>query len=206
MADKNILLVEGKDDLHVLSSLFLYHNIPESFVIKEYVGVPQLLESLPVQFKSSELERIGVLLDANANLVGRWESLRNIAMKSGYNNVPARPDSSGTIVKQQNKPVLGFWLMPNNTLPGMLEDFVQFLVPAGDVLWTLASDCVQSIPKQEQRFADAHRIKAHIHTWLAWQEDPGTPMGLAITKRYFQGDAPQAQQLIKWIRQLFLDE
>ncbi|MCI0697091.1 hypothetical protein L0337_34435 [candidate division KSB1 bacterium] len=96
--------------------------------------------------------------------------------------------------------------MPENTVPGMLENFVQFLVPVGDVLWTLADDCLQRIPKPEQRFSDAHRIKAHIHTWLAWQEDPGTPMGLAITKRYFKGDAPEVQKLIAWVQRLFFEK
>jgi Protein of unknown function (DUF3226) len=206
MADKNILFVEGKDDLYVLRHLILYHGIPESFAIKETEGVERLLESLPIRLKASERERIGVLLDANADLAGRWESLRNISVKSGYTNVPTLPESSGTIIKQLDKPMIGFWLMPNNTLPGMLENFVQLLVPSDDALWALADDCLQRIPKQEQRFLDSHRIKAQIHTWLAWQENPGTPMGLAITKRYLKGDAPLAQQLIKWIRRLFFDE
>lgn len=206
MADKNVLLVEGKDDRHVLHHLCLHHHIQENFVIKENEGVEKLLESLPIQLKSSELERMGVVLDANADLAGRWGSLRNIVIKSGYNNVPEFPDSSGTIIKQPNKPVIGFWLMPENTIPGMLENFVQFLVPEGDCLWTLASDCLQRIPKQEQCFSDWHRVKAHIHTWLAWQEDPGTPMGLAITKRYFKGDVPEAQKLIAWIQRLFFEK
>lgn len=178
MSDRNVLLVEGKDDRHVLHHLFLHHDIPESsFAIEENEGVERLLESFPVQLKRSDLERLGVVLDANSDIAARWESLRNIAIKSGYRNMPTLPDSSGTIIKQQNKPVVGFWLMPENTVPGMLEDFVQFLVPPDDVLWSLANDCLQSIPKQEQRFLESHRIKAHIHTWLAWQKDPGTPMG-----------------------------
>ena len=205
MADPNVLLVEGKDDLHVLRHLLLYHSITEPFIIKENEGVDRLLESLPVQLKRSGLERLGVVLDANANLPGRWETLRNIVIRSGYKDVPILPESSGTIIKQLDKPLVGFWLMPENTLPGMLEDFVRFLVPPDDVLWTLANECLQLIPKQEQRFLDSHRIKAHIHTWLAWQEDPGTPMGLAITKRYFKGDAPYALKFIAWVRRLFLE-
>lgn len=78
MADKQVLLVEGKDDRYVLHHLFLYHHIPESFVIRESEGVQQLLESLPIQLKSSDLEKIGVVLDANTDLAGRWEALRNI--------------------------------------------------------------------------------------------------------------------------------
>jgi hypothetical protein len=46
-------------------------------------------------------------------------------------------------------------------------------------------------------------MKAQLHTWLAWQEQPGTPLGLAITNRYLDADALHAQQLMDWIRQLF---
>src|SRR5436190_24268592 len=35
--------------------------------------------------------------------------------------------------------------------------------------------------------------KALIHTWLAWQEKPGRPLGLAITARYFDATASYAQ-------------
>lgn len=46
-------------------------------------------------------------------------------------------------------------------------------------------------------------VEAQLHTWLAWQEQPGTPLGLAITNRYFDANAPHAQQLIAWVRRLF---
>ena len=46
-------------------------------------------------------------------------------------------------------------------------------------------------------------MKAQLHTWLAWQEQPGTPLGLAITNRYLDANAPHAQKLMDWIRQLF---
>ena len=53
------------------------------------------------------------------------------------------------------------------------------------------------------RFKEAHVAKARIHTWLAWQEEPGKPLGQAITKKFFDSSAPQAQQFIDWIRNLF---
>ena len=48
-----------------------------------------------------------------------------------------------------------------------------------------------------------YRSKALIHTWLAWQEDPGTPLGLAVTKRYLDGDHALAQQFVQWLLRLF---
>jgi hypothetical protein len=93
--------------------------------------------------------------------------------------------------------------MPDNQLPGMIEHFVEFLVPDGDPLWVQAAQCVAAIPATERRFAENHTIKAHVHTYLAWQSDPGTPLGLAITKRYLDANLPHAHRLIAWLRRLF---
>jgi len=94
--------------------------------------------------------------------------------------------------------------MPDNTLSsGMLEHFIGFLVPAGDPLWYRAEDCIEHIPPETRRFPPQHQIKAHVHTWLAWQIEPGAPLGQAITKRYLDADAPHARQLIAWLRRLF---
>ena len=42
-----------------------------------------------------------------------------------------------------------------------------------------------------------------IHTWLAWQDDPGRPFGQAVTKRYFDSDGPHVQGLLDWLTRLF---
>lgn len=204
-ANKNRLLVEGKDDKHVFGHLFSHHGIAEDIItIKEKIGFEHLLKDLPVELKGSELERLGVVVDADTNLIGRWQSLRDILTnKAGYSIPPSAPLPEGAIIRQENLPVVGVWLMPNNQLPGILEDFVGFLVPKGDPLWNKAGECVNSIHQEHRRFSVAKQPKAHIHTWLAWQEEPGTPLGSAITKRYLDADAPHAQQLMEWVRRLF---
>jgi hypothetical protein len=93
--------------------------------------------------------------------------------------------------------------MPDNTIPGMLEDFMGLLIPAGDVLWPMAQDIVVQVVAKDRRFPQTQEIKAKMHTWLAWQEEPGKPMGQAITKRYLDANAPHARQLVQWIRTLF---
>ncbi len=93
--------------------------------------------------------------------------------------------------------------MPDNKVAGMIEDFASFLIPDGDNLWVRATNCVQQIPKEERRFRETYQMKALLHTWLAWQEEPGTPIGLAITRRYLDTNAPHAHLLMRWIRRLF---
>ena len=92
--------------------------------------------------------------------------------------------------------------MPDNILPGDLERFVSFLVPANDTLWSRAKTTISDIPDQDRRFG-SKKSKAEIHTWLAWQQEPGRPLGVAIRARYLDPDAPKAQQFVKWLRELF---
>ncbi|HST61263.1 MAG TPA: DUF3226 domain-containing protein, partial [Longimicrobium sp.] len=56
-----------------------------------------------------------------------------------------------------------------------------------------------------RRFSPVHRSKALIHTWLAWQEQPGSPMGQAIGKRDLDAQAPQAQRFVAWLQRLMVD-
>jgi len=204
MTAQNKLLVEGKDDLYVVCSLLEHYHVPEVFKIKSKDGIENLLETLDVELEESGLARMGILVDADQDLAARWQSLRDRLHRFGYPIVPQDPDPLGTVIVQDDLPVVGIWVMPDNHLPGMLEDFVGFLVPDGDhSLWERAGRAVDDIPPEERKFPLERRSKAHVHTWLAWQEDPGKPLGLAITARYLDPDVAEARAFIAWIRRLF---
>ena len=73
--------------------------------------------------------------------------------------------------------------MPDNRSPGKLEDFARRLVRSGDEgLWDYAGQAASGSSSQGAKFAPKDQVKAHVHTFLAWQDVPGVPMGLAITK------------------------
>lgn len=202
MADEYVLLVEGKDDDSVFFHLLNHHQIPESrFKRKKKEGFSQVINDLDVEPDASGLERLGIVVDADVDLSARWQSLRNKLISCGYPDVPNAPLPEGTIVQEADRPLVGVWVMPDNVLPGMLEDFIRALVPDSDSLWNRAENCVNEISEPERRFSAVS--KAYVHTWLAWQEEPGTLMGAAINKRYLNADALSAQQLMAWIRRLF---
>ncbi len=204
MADKNVLLVEGSDDFHVTGHLLGHNKIPEGIItIKKKGGYPNLLGTLKVELQASDLEKIGIVVDADTDLSNRWQELHYRFDEAGYTSLPKSPEADGTIIQQKDLPKAGIWLMPDNKLPGILEDFVKFLVPANDLLLDKSLECVNSIPEEQRRFAPQHHSKAHIHTWLAWQKEPGTPLGSAITKRYLDADVSHARQFIRWIRRLY---
>ena len=90
--------------------------------------------------------------------------------------------------------------MPNNQLPGMLEDFIASLTPEGDELLDYAQHCIDGLPHRPFGYAES---KALIHTWLAWQEEPGKPLGLALTFHYLDSHSPYALKIVDWVQRLF---
>lgn len=226
MAVTNVMLVEGPDDWNVF-----YHLIRQHYSEKQVIAIRKgdlrpRLEPIPdevkyIQFdvvksdsyfkpkalsaklKASDLERIGLVVDADSDLEVRWLKLRDALAICGYRELPTVPAVGGMVIEQEDYPTVGVWIMPDNELPGKIEDFIAYLQPASDTLWTRAQEAVEQIPAEERRFKTQSAIKAAIHTWLAWQEEPGTPMGQAITKHYLDATAPHALKLLAWLRRLF---
>lgn len=196
------LLVEGPDDIHLIKNVAREYGVilEPNVEIHPCGGVHNLIhESLPIHLKGS-YDSVGVVVDADLDVAARWQSLRDQLRAAGY-NAPTEPAADGLILVS-HKPIVGVWLMPDNTLPGTLEDFAQQLIPSDDPLWPRARAAVEAIPEEERRFVPAATRKAEIHTFLAWQESPGTPLGLAVTKQYFRTDAVLCQRFAAWLRRL----
>jgi hypothetical protein len=206
MAGRNILLVEGKDDEHVLKHVCGTRDVQELDEIKEQGSVEKLLENFPVRLKESDVEALGVVIDADTDLAARWDSLRNRLILVEYENVPEDPAPDGTILDPPAGtllPRVGIWIMPDNQSEGILENFLRFLVPAGSALFEHVESSVAAIPEGERRFTELAKPKAIIHTWLAWQEEPGKPLGTAITARYLDSGVAQVDDLVSWLNRLF---
>lgn len=95
-----VLLVEGRDDKHVFYSLLKHYGVPDQFEIRDADGIEQLKDAFAAGLVSSELELLGVVVDADSDLTARWLSLRNTMINTGYKAVPMMPDTNGTIIKQ----------------------------------------------------------------------------------------------------------
>ena len=205
---RRILLVEGVDDEHVMKHICGNHGIPHLDEIKEHGGAPNLLESVPVRIKASEEgDIVGIVIDADTNLRTRWQSIRDRITTMGYENAPEAPVPGGTIIDPPDGtllPRLGIWVMPDNRTDGILEDFLRFLVPQPSVLLDHAENSVADIPEGERRFRPREdEPKAVIHTWLAWQREPGRPFGTAITERFLDSNVAEARVIASWLRRLF---
>lgn len=203
----NRLIFEGSDDKHVVMNLLFNHEhngerLCEHFAEKVKDGVDHLIDTLNEELKATDLGCLGVILDADTDLAKQWARVTRVLDEHGCRQVPAAPSTNGTIVETTDKKKIGIWVMPDNKGVGALEDFVGKLIADGDVLWPKAQSDVNGIRHEDRRFKETYLSKAYVHTWLAWQEEPGTRMGETFKKKYLDPNHPQANVFVNWIRRL----
>lgn len=203
------LLVEGLDDQHSVLHLMARHGFDwnDSSVPRPYIlstgSIDRLLESLAVSLKS--FNRVGVLVDADTSPLQRWAQLRDRAMRAGI-KIPEAPAPEGTIVPGPLPGSrIGFWLMPDNLNSGTLEVFLGKLVPEADPTWSWAEEAVREARNRGARCKETDHPKSWLHTWLAWQERPGIPFGIALQAQVFRHDTEDALRFVAWFKRLFVD-
>lgn len=222
---KQLLIVEGKEDAIVIGTLvknkalFIVefpqrHEKRGSLPIvqgRNYEGVSTLLENLEadlaVDLKAGYTD-IALVLDADKEMHSQWQAVKNRLLKLDF-NMPEHPHTEGVLAFHQTDDTvkIGVWLMPDNRSNGMLEDFVKMLVPDNDLMLVKATKIVNEIKveiAEINRFRDVHLAKAEIHTWLAWQQEPGSPMGQAIIKKYLSTDNDVCESFLDWLKSVFL--
>ena len=206
---RNILLVEGPNDEHVVKHICGNRDVPHLDEIKPLGNVESLLDAIPVQLRAAEEgDVVGVVLDADTNFDARWQSIHHALESVGYEAVPDQPLSEGTIIDAPaggHLPRAGVWLMPNNRKRGIMEDFLRFLVPSPSALFDHVKESVATIPPADRLFRAVSEPKAIIHTWLAWQKEPGMPLGAAISARFLDANVSQVDVLVAWLMRLFFD-
>ena len=219
---KRILLVEGKNDQHVMWNLFEVRKVPETFKVEcpktepdvdEAGGIQNLFESIPRQLRASGLERLAVVVDANdKGPATRWQTIRNRLLDQGYKGIPKAHSAGGTVFELSLRPQtprsvrFAVWIMPDNGSPGMLEDFVAQLIREDDGMLPLVDRFLESIPKEQQRFREQHRPKARIHSWIAVGERPGRPMGQAIkADEQLDANHPAVQPFLDWVQRALVE-
>lgn len=200
--DHNVL-VEGYDDLFVVTNLLEHYSVPQVFSVEQFGGVDPLIESFEVRLKAGHTVAIVFDADTDPRMRQRWGAVMEALGRQGYTSLPVSPLPNGTLIKQPGRSNVGIWVMPDNSYPGILEDFAARLVPNGDELWRMARDAVDKVPSSPARFETKDTAKARMHTWLAWQRQPGLPLGTAIKLKYLNPSVPEAAVFIAWVRSVF---
>jgi hypothetical protein len=213
------LIVEGENDIRVIAQFWMSCNLHkvkgyeekrrfEKEFVKIAGGIEPLKEQLQSILKSdlSDIESIGIIVDADENPLAKWDSIKHILENKGYTNLPSGLPLEGMVIEQVGLPKIGLWVMPDNRLPGYLEHFYESLIKAEDNLKPAVATAIQSLYDQNiTRFTEIRRQKAFVHTWLSWQETPGASMGLTMQGKsdLFDFLQPNAQAFLAWSKQVF---
>lgn len=210
MRKQYVLLVEGIDDKHVIWALCEKHNVPQTFEIKDRGGIDGVLASFKLQLRTADNNpRIGIVVDADENLNSRWDSVVSILKETGKyecDNLVLPKEGLVIAPKDKTYPKVGVWLMPDNNQNGMLEDFITALAAPDDVLMKKSEEVLTELETEGiQNYKPVHRSKAKIHTYLAWQDVPGRPMGQAITANILDVNSELAEKFANWLKELFND-
>ena len=208
------LYVEGKDDIHAIRNLLVRNGInlpirkqpvgdvaPSVPELQETNGKQKLLDTIKTAVPVSSDRPVGFVLDADDRPQDRWSAVRARLREFELdppNDIPA--DGYITDVERY-KTRVDVWLMPDNRQEGALEKFLMDLIDKDD-------DCL--LPLAESSTQEAHdkgakfpMPKAVLHTWLAWQKNPGLPYGAAINAQFFRHDSPATLAFVAWYKRLF---
>ncbi len=209
-----LLLVEGDEDLRVIPE-FMERHIPwgkaADFAtwpakIIPSDGVEALLKPgfIEAGLKSPGLKSLGIVIDANGDPAGRWQSIRARVVQQ----MPAVPDAlpaEGLVMTNEGGLKFGVWLMPDCVSTGMLETFLAtFVREQSEALWLFGeATCRQAKSLHNAPFKEVHFDKARVHAWLAVQDPPGQQIHSAILQKTLTVDSPSARPFVAWFRKLF---
>jgi hypothetical protein len=210
---KNVLLVEGQDELRTIPELIEINGINWGtrknpvVLLRDCEGCENIIDKnvIAVELKADGIEALGILLDADEYPLDRWTAIRNACHNSGMiAGIPDELPVEGLILEADNGVRVGIWMMPDNQLPGMLETFLGYLLPLDtSSLWELAEETIEKAKVKGAPFTEYHRDKAQIYSWLAWQKPPGRQLHQAIKERILDPQHPEAQRFVSWFRQLY---
>jgi hypothetical protein len=211
------LIVEGKDAI-ALSEICRKRGLsaPKDYkspskykaeFVKPADGVDKVKLVLREELQSPDVTNIGVILDANdVGVEGRFSALKNIIEETLNLTIPKETTISESGFHYKNETLtIGIWVMPNNVDNGYLENFICSMISEKEAdLWNFVNEKVDElIDKKLQKFSAVKKQKALLHTYLAWQESPGLPMGTALTSNFIDANSHAADSFVKWFQKVF---
>ena len=202
---RRALFVEGQDDLHALRHLLWRRGVQlDDIAIEKRGGATTMLRVIAPEVRARTGGVIGFVIDANDQPRDRWRAVANRLREVRVDVDGELPSEQGFIGKSGYYGTrVGVWLMPDNLSPGAIENFLRDLIASDDALFGLATDATRRATKLGASFKPGDRRKAELHSWLAWQREPGLPYGTAIRARYFSDASPAADRFLDWFCELF---
>ena len=204
-AHSRTLFIEGTDDEHAIGQLLVRRGFdPQAFpAFEDSGGKEGVLRAIRVAIRAATGGAVGFVLDANDDPGSTWERvtsrLGSVGVEAPHEIPPGGFEAESKVYAAR----VGVWLMPDNRQTGALEDFLRDLIDEGDPLLPHAEDSASKAKELGAGYAESDTGKAVLHTWLAWQKEPGRPYGVAIKARYFGANSAAAEKFLAWFERVF---
>jgi hypothetical protein len=219
----NKLHVEGVNDINVISALLKRHGLDTErgyrhLDIKASGSVEELLAIMPDVITAASDRPVGFVFDIDIEIKNRWAAVCGSLQKAGVTPPPNCPPIGYLDKITDYQCRFGVWLMPDCATDSLkLENLCQSLIPNDDPLWPVAKISVSEVirilgeansaiideDKRWKTFRDVDRIKAEIHTWLAWQHKPGCQLGEAVNAHILRHDSQESIAFLRWLKDLY---
>ena len=210
-----ILLVEGDNDKRVIPEFIEQNGILWEPKRQEYIVQIKAKDSkenllneteIKTELKASGLKALGIIVDADENPPKRMQRIEQIYTSLGK-KLNDNLSSDGFIFQLSSDIKFGIWMMPDNQNQGMLETFLSYLIednnPSTNSLWQYVQEVVTEASKRGATYKEVHLDKARIHTWLAWQDEPGNQLHQAIKYKILNSSHPKGQSFLRWFKELY---
>ena len=211
-----LLLVEGPTEQRLVPELMRANgaawdddavgvDVP---LIKDLGGVRNILKrgAISSEARASGLQSLGIIVDANGDVFQRWTAIKN-RCSDELPDLPPMPDqipSNGLVCPRPDGSMFGVRILPDNQHQGALEHFLLNLVPSDAAgLLELARESVQAARAIGAPVRDHDVTKSTAHTWLAWQENPGLQLHIAVKNRVLDANHPESAPFVSWFQRLF---
>jgi hypothetical protein len=205
------LLVEGAKDCRLIPYLIEALGLFWGPKGAEIVGIDacgsftELIRPgvIDVEIKRSGLTHLGIVVDADVHLLGRWQSV-TAKCRQYFPDIPQSPPANGFVTKNDEGKRMGIWIMPDNQSSGMVETFLQMMLHDEDrQLHLFAKECARAAKAKGATYRDCHFDKAVIHTWLAWQDEPGAQLHEAVVQRLIRPGKAVGDSFFRWFCDLY---
>ncbi len=80
------LLVEGNDDQHVVWNFCKHFSLEKTFDVIDCESDDNLLKEISIRLKT-DIQTLGIMMDADVNLGSRWQQLRDLLLKSLWRSI-----------------------------------------------------------------------------------------------------------------------
>ena len=204
--DRHQLYVEGQDDKHAIRHLLIRHGFDHQEVqgfVEDKGDKKGVLDAISIAVSAGTGKSIGFVMDANDSPQDTWRAVTALLREVGVQTPSEIPEGGFAGESKTFRARVGVWLMPDNRKTGALEDFLRDLIDEGDPLLPLAENSARKAKQLGAQYSDGDHRKALLHTWLAWQREPGLRYGTAIRARYFRADGAAVKRFINWFQHVF---